>query len=52
MALEATELLTQEAEMGGMTPVDASNGFNKLSRLEMLRNLRHLWLAGVRFAFN
>ena len=29
--------------------VDAHNGFNELSRLEMLWNVRHLWPAGARF---
>ena len=35
-ALEALEFLTQEAEPSGTTLVDARNGFNDLSRLEML----------------
>ena len=34
--LEALEFLTQEAEPSGTTLVDARNGFNDLSRLEML----------------
>ena len=51
-ALEALEFLTQEAEPSGTTLVDARNGFNKLSRLAMLWNLRHRWPAGARFAFN
>ena len=51
-ALEALELLTQEAEPSGTTLVDAYNGFNKLSRLEMLWTVRHRWPAGARFEFN
>ena len=50
--LEALEFLTQEAEPNGTTLVDACNGFNELSRLAMLWNMRHSWPAGVRFAFN
>ena len=50
--LEALEFLTQEAEPSGTTFVDACNGFNELSRLEMLWNVRHCWPAGARFAFN
>ena len=52
LALEATGLLTQNAEPGGTTIVDACNGFNKLSRLEMLWKVRHRWPAGARFVFN
>ena len=51
-ALEALELLTQEAEPSGTTLVDARNGFNELSRLAMLWTVRHRWPAGARFAFN
>ena len=40
-ALLALEFLTQEAEPRGTTLVDARNGFNKLSRLEMLWTVRH-----------
>ena len=32
--------------------VDAKNGFNELSRKAMLWTVRHLWVAGSRFAFN
>ena len=35
-SLEALEYLTQEAEPSVTTLVDACNGFNELSRLEML----------------
>ena len=41
MALETTELVTQDAEPGRTTLVDARNGFNKLIRLEMLWTVRH-----------
>ena len=51
-AVEALEFLTQEAEPSGTTLVDARNGFNKLSRLEMLWTVRHCWPAGAIFAFN
>ena len=51
-AMEALELLTQDAEPSGTTLVDALNGFNKLSRLAMLWTVRHRWPAGARFAFN
>ena len=51
-ALEALEFLTQDAELSGMTLVDARNGFNKLSLLAMLWTVRHHWPARARFAFN
>ena len=51
-SLEATGLLTQDTEPGGTTLVDACNGFNDLSHLEMLWMARHCWPAGVVFAFN
>ena len=44
----ATQLETGE----GLTLVDARNGFNELSRLAMLWNVRNLWPKGSRFAFN
>ena len=46
------EFFTQDADPSGTTIIDACNGFNKLSRLEMLWTVRHHWLAGARFAFN
>ena len=52
LALEALELLTQEAERSGTTLVDAHNGFNELSCLVMLLTVQHCWRAGTRFAFN
>ena len=44
-ALGALEFLTQDAEPIGTTLVDASNGFNDLSRLKMLWTVRHCWPA-------
>ena len=35
-ALGALEFITQDAEPSGTTLVDACNGFNDLSRLEMI----------------
>ena len=51
-ALGAFDLLTQYAEFSVTTLADARNGFNNLSRLEMLWTVRHRWPAGARFAFN
>ena len=48
----ALEFLIQNAEPSGITLVDARYGFNKLSRLEMLRTVQHCWPAGSRFTFN
>ena len=52
MALGDQEFLTQDAEPSGTMLVDACNGFNELSRLEMLWTVWHRWLAGARFTFN
>ena len=52
LALEAKGLLTQDAEPGGTTFVDAHNGFNKLIYLTMLWTVHHRWLAEARSAFN
>ena len=51
-ALVALEFLTQEAEPSRTTLVDARNGFNKLSPLEMMWTMWHRWPAGARFTFN
>ena len=51
-ALRYLEFLTQEAKPIGEIIIDAQNGFNKLSRFEMLWNVRHTWPEGARFAFN
>ena len=51
-SLGAIEFLTQEAEPIGTTLVNACNGFNKLSRLEMLWTVWHRWTEGSTFAFN
>ena len=41
LALEATGFLTQDAEQGGTTIVDACNGLNKMSRLVILCTMRN-----------
>ena len=46
MALGALEFLTQDVEPSGTTLVDARNGFNELSRLEMMWAVWHRWPAG------
>ena len=51
-SLGALEFLTLEADPSVTTIVDACNGFNKLSRLEMLWTVQHRWPAGARFTFN
>ena len=51
-SLGALEFLTQEAESSETTHIDACNGFNDMSRLEMMCTVRHRWPAGARFAFN
>ena len=51
-SLGSLEFLTQDTEPSGTTLVDTHNGFNKLSRLEMLWTVRHHWPSGARFAFN
>ena len=52
MALEATELLTRDADPGVTTLVDSRNGFNELIRLAMLWTVHHFWPEGSRFAIN
>ena len=51
-ALGDLESLTQDAEPRGTTLVDACNGFNELSCLEIMGTVWHHWLAGARFALN
>ena len=51
-ALGSIDFLTQDANPSGTTLVDARNGFNKMSRLEMLWTVCHCWLAGARSVFN
>ena len=51
-ALGDLEFFTQESEPSRTTLVDARNGFNALSCLEMLWTVRHRCAAGARFAFN
>ena len=52
LALEATGLLTQDAEPGDTILVNACNGFNYMSRLAMLWTVRQRCMAGTRFALN
>ena len=52
LALEAIGILTQDADSGGTTLIDAPNGFNELIRLAMLWTVRYCWPAGAKFAFN
>ena len=51
-AMGALEFLTQDAEPSRTMLANARNGFNELSRLEMLWTVRHRWTAGARFVFN
>ena len=51
-ALGTLAFLNHEAEPSETTLIDARNGFNELSRLEMLWTVRHRWPEGSRFAFN
>ena len=46
LALEATGILTQYAEPGGTTLVDARNGLNKIVHVAMLYTVRHCWTEG------
>ena len=50
--LRAIEFLTQDADPRGKTIVDARNGFNDMSRLEMLWSVRYCWAVWTRFALN
>ena len=52
LALETTGFLTQEAELVGTILVGFHNGFNFLSRLEMLWMVWNRCPAGERFLFN
>ena len=52
LALESTGIITQEADMGGTALVDARNGFNGMTHLEMMWTIRHCWTAGLRITFN
>ena len=51
-ALGAIEFLIRDAELSRTTLVDACNGFNEMSCLEMLWTVRYRWPAGARSAFN
>ena len=52
LELEDTGILTQDAEPGGTTLVDACNGLNNLSCLAMLWVVHHCWPEESRFMFN
>ena len=52
LAMEATELLTQEVDLVSTALVDACNEFNDMRRLAMLWMVRHRWAVGERFALN
>ena len=51
-SLGAIELFNQDLEPRGTMIVDACGGFIKLSRLEIIWTVCHLWPAEARFAFN
>ena len=51
-ALGALDLLTKDAEPSRTSLVDAFNGFNDLSRLEMLWTVQRLWPVGAMFTFS
>ena len=51
-AEDGCEVEGPEMESPGVTFVDATYGFNELSKYAMLWNVRHRWAAGARFAFN
>ena len=40
------------ADTNSITLIDATNGFNELSRIAMLWTVRHQWPTGARFTFN
>ena len=52
MVLEPKGILTQDADPGGTTLIDAHNGFNKLVRPVMLCMVHNRWLAETRIEFN
>ena len=52
MAEHATGWIPQEELPGGTTLVDARNGFNELSRLEMMCTVHHRWTVGTHFTLN
>ena len=52
LELEATGLLTQDADPGGTTLIDQRNGFNELSQLAMIWMLCYRWTSRARFVFN
>ena len=52
LVLVVRGFLNQETDPGITTLVDAPNGFNNPSRLVVMWDVQHHWLAGTRFAFN
>ena len=52
LALEATGILTQDAEQGITNVFDACNGFNELIRLAVIWTVSHRWPVGARFTLN
>ena len=48
----ADDLGMSSAEASAVLLVDATNGFNELSRKAMLWTVRHRWANGARFSFN
>ena len=50
-ALESIEFLNHDTELSGKTLIEACNGFNELSRLEILWTVWHICPEGVRFTF-
>ena len=52
MVLGATVLLTQDSEPVRTTLVDACNGLNDLSLLEILWTVRNFWPVEARFMLN
>ena len=51
-ALVGLKFLAQEAEPSRTTLVDTRNGFNDLSRMEMMWTVQNRCPAGARFTFN
>ena len=52
LELEATGIMNQDYDPGGTTLIDAHNGSNNISHLEMIWTVHHRWLVGERFVLN